>query len=145
MPLGGSLGGNFITDWLRRKSEKEALRNNIVDKYLIQLQYSIQNLLYRLHNMKNMGGAEYMRYVKGNDEYYSISTLYILGVVLSSYRILLLFEGIYSQIEILFPGFGSKLSNKLDQFGNKLDSLQIILPSSAKPVSFFRYDRIGIG
>ena len=142
--LSGSLGGNLTTDWLSRRSEKELARKNIVDKYLIQLQYSIQDLLYRLHNIKDEGGPYYMMLLTGDEEYYNISTLYVLGAVLAYHRILL-FGGIYSQIELVFPSVGTKLSDQLDKFGNALDALKILLPDKGKMVYFFRYDRIALG
>jgi len=142
--ISGSVGVNLITEWQRRRSEKENVRKNIVDKYLIQFQYAIQNLLYRLRNIKDEGGQYYMMIVKGSEEYYVISTLYVLGAVLAYHRILL-FGGIFSQIELLFPTFGTKLSNQLDKFGHDLDALQILVPDTDKVISFFRYDRITLG
>ena len=140
----GSLVGIFATEWFRRRSEKELFRRNIIDKYLIQLQYAVQDLLYRLHNIKDKEGSYYMMLITGSEEYYNISTLYVLGAVLAYHRILL-FGGIYSQIEILFPSFGIKLSDQLDKFGNDLDDLKILLPDTGKVVYFFRYNRIALG
>lgn len=142
--LGGSLGGNFFTYWLSQRTEKEKLRKYITDKYLIQMQYLLGSLYFRLYNMNQQGGAEFMRLVKGNDEYYVSSSLYALGAVLA-YHQLLLFEGIYSQIESLYPKMGSELLNKLDKFGNSLDKIRISIPNSNSPVQFFRYDRMLLG
>ena len=88
------------------------------------MQYLLGSLYFRLYNMNQQGGAEFMRLVKGNDEYYVSSSLYALGAVLA-YHQLLLFEGIYSQIESLYPKMGSELLNKLDKFGNSLDKIRI--------------------
>jgi hypothetical protein len=142
--LSGSVVANLVTESFRRRSEKELFRKNIVDKYLIQLQYAVQDLLYRLHNIKDKGGPYYMMLLTGDEKYYNISTLYVLGAVLAYHRILL-FGGIYSQIELLFPSFGTKLSDQLDKFGNNLDALEILLPDTDKVVYFFRYDRIALG
>jgi hypothetical protein len=65
--LSGSFGANFVSDWLRKRGEKDRLRKDLIDKYLIQLQYVIQSFSNRLYNMKNRGGAQYMMYIKGND------------------------------------------------------------------------------
>lgn len=142
--ISGSVGVNLVAEWQRRRSEKESLRKNIVDKYLIQFQDAVQNLLYRLRNIKDQGGPYYMMLVKGNEEYYTLSTMYVLGAVLAYHRILL-FGGIYSQIEMLFPSFGTKLSNQLGKFGNNLDSLKVQSPKTNEVIPFFRYDRITLG
>ena len=142
--IGGSLGGNLLTDWLSRKTEREKISKNITDKYLIQLQYSLESLYFRLYNMKEAGGSHYMKHIKGNDEYYITSSLYALGSVLAYHR-LLLFEGIYSQIESLYPQFGSNLLNHLDGFGIALDNVKISVPDFNRKVKFFRYDRILLG
>jgi hypothetical protein len=142
--VGGSIGGNFITDWLSRKAEKQKLSKFITDKYLIQLQYLLESLYFRFHNMKERGGSSYMKHIKGNEDYYITSSLYALGSVLAYHR-LLLFEGIYSQIESLAPKVGSKLLNKLDEFGMSLDNIKVSLPDSDKKIKFFRYDRVLLG
>lgn len=142
--VGGSIGGNFITDWLSRKAEKQKLSKFVTDKYLIQLQYLLESLYFRFHNMKERGGSSYMKHIKGNEDYYITSSLYALGSVLAYHR-LLLFEGIYSQIEALAPKIGSKLLNKLDEFGMSLDNIKVSLPDSDKKIKFFRYDRVLLG
>jgi hypothetical protein len=141
---GGSIGGNFFTDWLSRKAEKQKLSKYITDKYLIQLQYLLESLYFRFQNMKEKGGASYMKLIKGNEDYYLTSSLYALGSVLAYHR-LLLFEGIYSQIESLTPKAGSQLLNNLDEFGMTLDNIKVTLPGSDKKIKFFRYDRVLLG
>lgn len=42
-----------------------------------------------------------MNYIKGNDEYYTVSTLYALGNI-PAYHGILLLEGIYAQIEYIY-------------------------------------------
>jgi hypothetical protein len=142
--LSGSFGGNFVSDWLKKRAEKDKLRKDLTDKYLIQLQYIIQSFSSRLYNMKNRGGAQYMTYIKGNDEYYTVSTLYALGTLLAYHRMLLL-EGIYAQIEYIYPDFGSLLIKKFDEFGTGLDEMRIKNPETFRSVKFFRYDRMALG
>lgn len=33
--LSGSFGGNLVSDWLKKKAEKDKLRKDLIDKYLI--------------------------------------------------------------------------------------------------------------
>jgi hypothetical protein len=141
---GGSIGGNFFTDWLSRKAEKQKLSKYITDKFLTQLQYLLESLYFRFQNMKDRGGSRYMKLIKGNEDYYITSSLYALGSVLAYHR-LLLFEGIYPQIESLAPTVGSELLNKLDEFGMSLDNIKVTLPDSDKTIKFFRYDRVLLG
>ena len=94
--------------------------------------------------MKERGAPIYMKRIKGDEDYYIISSLYALGSVLAYHR-LLLFEGIYSQIESLVPNVGSELLNKLDEFGMSLDNIKVSLPDSDKKIKFFRYDRVLLG
>ena len=86
----------------------------------------------------------YMAEIKGTDEYYTVSTLYALGTILAYHRILLL-EGIYAQIEHIYPEFGSLLIKKFDEFGSRLDKMRIKNPQSDRNVKFFRYDRMALG
>lgn len=142
--ISGSIGGNFFTYWLSRKAEKQKLSKYITDKYLIQLQYLLESLYFRFQNMNERGGSRYMKLIKGNEDYYITSSLYALGSVLAYHR-LLLFEGIYPQIESLVPTVGSELLNKLDEFGMSLDNIKVSLPDSDKKIKFFRYDRVLLG
>jgi hypothetical protein len=142
--LSGSFGGNFVSNWLKKREEKDRIRKDLTNKYLIQLQYIVQSFYYRLYNMKVNSGAKYMNYVKGNSEYYIITTLYSLGSMLADHRILLV-EGIYSQMEYIYPKFGSLLITKFDEFGFKLDRMSIINPDTNKRIKFFRYDRMLLG
>jgi hypothetical protein len=83
-------------------------------------------------------------YIKGNDEYYTISTMFALGTVLAYHRILLL-EGIYAQIDYIYPDFGSLLIKKFEEFGAALDKMGIKNPQTLRSVKFFRYDRMALG
>ena len=60
--ISGSFGGNFVSDWLKKRGEKEKLRKEIIDKYLIQFQYIVQSFLFRLGNMTERRGADYMQH-----------------------------------------------------------------------------------
>lgn len=142
--ISGSLGGNYVSYWLKKRDEKQRLRNEITVKHIIQLQWFIEAFVSRLGNVIDRGGRSHMRYIKGNDEYYVVSTLYSLGCILAYHRILLL-EGVYSQIEYIYPGFGNSLITKLDRFGKKLDNLEFSHSDLAKRIKFFSYDRIALG
>jgi hypothetical protein len=69
--------------------------------------------------------------------YYEESTLYGLGVVFAYNRILLL-EGIYSQIQILIPGLGNFLKEKLKNIESVIDN------RFSFRAAFYRYDRLGL-
>jgi hypothetical protein len=129
--MGGSIGGNFLTDWFARRTEKERIRRELVDKYLIQLQDNLESLWFRLDNMKYQDGLQKM-----TDYYYEISTLYILGSVLAHNRILA-YEGVYTKMEKLIPGLGNFLRDKMNQFGSYLDKID---PN----IHFYQYDRIAL-
>jgi hypothetical protein len=127
----GSIGGNFLSFWLTRKAERQTLRRELVDKYLIQLQDSLESLWFRLDNMTNRDGLQKM-----GDRYYEVSTLYILGSVLAHNRILSN-EGAYTKINQSIPGLGIFLRTKMNQFGSYLDNID---PS----VHFYQFDRIAL-
>lgn len=125
--ISGSLGGNIISNYLKEKSERESKRRFIIDSYLIQLQDFTEALWHRFNNIKNKGGRMVM-----DSNYFEESTLYSLGCILA-YRRILLFDGIYSQIDILIPGLGIFLKEKLNDIDKILDSGR---------VSLYRYDRL---
>jgi hypothetical protein len=70
--------------------------------------------------------------------------LYSLGGILAYDRILML-ERVYSQMEYIYPNFGSLLISKFDQFGIKLDNFKITNQQTGRRVKFFRYDRMLLG
>ncbi len=129
--ISGSIGGNFLSDWLARKSEREKIRRELVDGYLIQLQDSLESLWFRIDNIKNRDGLQKM-----TDVYYEESTLYILGSVLAHSRILAN-EGVYTKIEQSIPGLGIFLRDKMNQFGSYLDNID-------PHIHFYLYDRIAL-
>jgi hypothetical protein len=129
--LTGSIGGNFLSYWLARRSEKQKLRLELVHKYLIQLQDSLVSLWFRFDNINYRDGLRKM-----TDYYYEESTLYILGSVLAHQRILS-YEGGYTKIEQSIPGLGIYLRDELNQFGSYLDKID-------PQVHFYLYDRIAL-
>jgi len=129
--ISGSIGGNILTDWLARRSEKEKFRRELADKYLIQLQDSLESLWFRLDNIKYRDGLQKM-----TEYYYEVSTLYILGSVLAHNRILS-HEGVYTKIEQSIPGLGIFLRDNLNQFGSRLDKMD-------PAIHFYQYDRIAL-
>lgn len=125
--ISGSLGGNIISNYLKERNEKESKRRFIIDMYLIQLQDFTEALWHRFNNIKNKGGRLIM-----DNTYFEESTLYSLGCILA-YRRILLFEGIYSQIDNLIPGLGIFLKEKLNDIDKMLDGGKI---------SLYRYNRL---
>ena len=125
--ISGSFGGNIISNHLKEKNERESKRRYIIDTYLIQLQDFTEALWHRFNNIKNKGGRMVM-----DSNYFEESTLYSLGCILA-YRRILLFDGIYSQIDKLIPGLGIFLKEKLNDIDKILDSGK---------VSLYRYNRL---
>lgn len=125
--ISGSFGGNVISNYIKEKSERESKRRFIIDTYLIQLQDFTEALWHRFNNIKNKGGRMVM-----DNSYFEESTLYSLGCILA-YRRILLFAGIYSQIDTLIPGLGVFLKEKLNDLDKILDTGR---------VSLYRYHRL---
>jgi hypothetical protein len=125
--IGGSLGGNFVADRLNQRREHEKLRNMIVYKYLIQLQYAIVHLRFTL---------DYRRKHLQESWFDAVSTLYVFGCVLAHHRIMLL-EGVYSQIETVYPAYGDELVKGLELFGFSL--------VETRKSKLYRYEAIALG
>jgi hypothetical protein len=123
----GSLGTKIYENFSRRSAEKEQLRQEVVGRYLLQLQDAVDDLWYRLDNLKNPKGADQIKM-----EYFQISTLYALGKVLAYDRILLL-EGIYPQFERLHLGEATELRKRLRNLDQQLNRRH-----------FYRYDRLAL-
>jgi hypothetical protein len=123
----GSLGTKVYENLSRNRAEREELRREVVDRYLLQLQDGVDDLWYRLDNLKNRGGQVVM-----TNEYFEISTLYALGRVLAYERIFLL-DGIYPQLERLYPGAGIALRTNLRSLDQQLNQR-----------SFHRYNRLAL-
>ena len=127
--VSGSFGGNLISDYLRKRSERENIRKNIINTYLIQLQDAIESLWFRFYNIKDRGGRLVM-----SDKYYEHSTLYALASVLAYNRIMLL-DGIYSQLRQLVPN--------LDILKQNLSKLEHAMDTSSL-ASLYKYDRLSL-
>jgi hypothetical protein len=120
----GSIGAVIAADWHKRRAEMTERRQALVQRYLFQLQDSIESLWYRLDNLARRHG----RLVMG-DQYFETTTLYALGRVLAIERLLAL-EGVYPQLETLYPGLGRFLMER------RVDS--------ALGSGFYQYDRLSL-
>jgi hypothetical protein len=125
----GSMGATFSSDWLKRKGEKTTLREELIQRYLLQLQEALESLYHRLDNIKNKEASIVLE-----DIYFEETTLYALGCVLA-YRRILLLDGIYSQLHP--PRFGIFLKEKMQNIDTEIDRLQSIF-------QFYRYDRLAL-
>ena len=128
----GSIGSAAVTNLLSSRTEKKRSYENLVQRYLLQLQDSIESIWYRFLNIKQRGGRMIMENV-----YYETTTLYALAKVLAIKHILIT-EGIYSNIENIKPGLGIDLRDKLEAFDKRLDQINFELDN---PTRFYRYDR----
>lgn len=99
----GSVGGVIIQSWLSMRSERARQRGVLVQRYLYQLQDSVESLWFRVKNLVDQGGRHVME-----DDYFATSSLYSLGRVLALERILVL-EGVYPQLQAVDPGLGTFL------------------------------------
>jgi hypothetical protein len=122
----GSLGPKIYETLSRHRAEKEQLRQEVVERYLFQLQAAVDDLWYRLDNLKTPNRDSQ------NDEYFKVSTLYALGRVLAYDRILHL-EGIYPRLERLHAGKATELRKTLRHLDLKLNQH-----------GFYRYDRLAL-
>jgi hypothetical protein len=120
----GSIGAVIAADWRRRKAETAERREALVQRYLFQLQDSVESLWYRLDNLARRGGRFVME-----DQYFETTTLYALGRVLAIERLLDL-EGVYPQLERLYPGLGRFLMEH--RVGNAVGGV------------FYKYDRLAL-
>lgn len=118
----GSIGGVVVQSWLSARSERSRQREDLVQRYLYQLQESVESLWYRLKNLRDYSGRAVME-----DQYFATSSLYSLGRVLALERILLL-EGVYPQLQKVNPGMGEFL--KTHRLDNHLGSVM------------YQYDRL---
>lgn len=120
----GSIGAVLVGDMRKRKAELAERREAVVQRYLFQLQDSAESLWYRLRNLTYEGGRLVMQ-----DEYFETTTLYALGRVLAVERLLAL-EGVYPQLETLYPGLGSFLMERRSHY--------------ALGERFYHYDRLAL-
>jgi hypothetical protein len=115
----GSIGATFTSHLLSNRAERQRIHRNIVQRYLIQLQFSLELLSSRFHNFD-------MRRTIMTEEYFQTTTLYALGRVLAYKQILDMEAAGYSMV----PRDALKaLDEKLDDLNYKMNT------------SLFRYDR----
>jgi hypothetical protein len=110
----GSLGTVLLENWLRYRRELYERENQLVERYLLQLQNSLESLYYRFTNISKLGGRKLM-----SEQYYNISTLYAIACVLAFKQILLL-DGAYSKL-LRFKGIKNDLRRNLQEIDWMLD------------------------
>jgi hypothetical protein len=121
----GSVGSIFLDAWLRGNREKRRKRDELVQRYLLQLQDAMEGLWYRIDNLARRGGRKVME-----DRYFEISTLYALGRVIAYERILLL-DGVYPQLKQIDHGLSIYLKEKMQEIGNLMSG-------------FHKYDQLAL-
>jgi hypothetical protein len=97
----GSIGSAVVTNLLTSRTEKKRSYENLVQRYLLQLQDSVESIWFRFVNIKQRGGRKVMK-----DTYYETTTLYALAKVLAVKHIIIV-EGVYSKIQKRQTGFGN--------------------------------------
>jgi hypothetical protein len=70
----GSVGSTVVSNAFSSRAEKRKSYENVVQNYLLQLQDSLEALLYRFQNIKQRGGQKVMENI-----YYETTTLYALA------------------------------------------------------------------
>jgi len=109
----GSIGAVFAEFWLSGRAKDKQARKQLAQKYLYQLQDAAESLWYRIDNL-----AVFHREIK-DDSYFEFTTLYALGRVLASERILGL-DGIYPLLNDMYPGLSDVFRNRIDKTIEKL-------------------------
>jgi hypothetical protein len=102
----GSVGAVLAEEILRRRREYRERRETLVRRYLFQLQDAVEALWHRIYNVRYEAGEVAM-----TPPYRDTTTVYALGRVLAAERVLTL-EGVYPQLEELFPGLGRSLQGR---------------------------------
>jgi hypothetical protein len=120
----GSLGAVYLSARMKREDETTERREALVQRYLFQLQDSVESLWYRLKNLAHESGRSVMA-----DQYFETTSLYALGRVLALERLLAL-EGVYPQLVKFYPGLGTFLmEHRVNQ---------------ALGGAFYQYDRLAL-
>ena len=101
--LVGAALGVLLKHWLEGRNRRAREREELVQRYLFQLQDAVDSLWYRLDNLKNQGGGSVM-----SDDYREVATLYAFGRVLAIERIMLM-RGVYPQIRNRYRTLGEFL------------------------------------
>jgi hypothetical protein len=118
----------------RRAESAEHLKERqraLARRYLFQLDEAVDSLLHRLDNWTRRGGQWYAG--ARDPEYWEATTLYAMARALGAERILAL-EGIYLDIEALWPGGARRLPPRAVE-----DALR-----DAVGERFFQYDRLAL-
>jgi hypothetical protein len=121
----GSVGSILLDAWLRGNREKRRKRDELVQRYLLQLQDAVEGLWYRIDNLARRGGRAVME-----DRYFEISTLYALGRVIAYERILLL-DGVYPQLKQIDHDLSIYLKEEMQEIGNLMSG-------------FHKYDQLAL-
>ena len=121
----GSIGAVMAGKYVDRKAEQARKREGLVQRYLFQLQDSIEALWYRVENLESRGDN-----LQTAEAYFQVTSLYALGRVLAIERILAI-EGVYPQLEIYCSTLGQFLKT------NRVDSLLNVH-------GFYQYHRISL-
>jgi hypothetical protein len=128
----GSIGSAIITNYLSHWRDSKKIYEQLIQKYLLQLQDCVESLWFRLYNIHIQGEQMSME-----DKYYEVTTLYSLARVLAL-KYIISIEGVYFTIEKEKKGLGLFLRNKLENIDNELNHInQENMPHS----KFYRYDR----
>ena len=118
----GSIGAVVTAEKIKRRAARTERREAVVQRYLYQLQDTIESLWYRLDNVAYDDGKLVMP-----DDYFETTTLYALGRALGVERLISL-DGAFPEVERLYPGLGEFLMD------HRVDN--------ALGEGFFKYDRI---
>lgn len=139
MGLGGVIGGvamRFLDLWLETRKENAIARQALVDKYLLQLQDAIEDLLERL----NAPIPE--KPLEGEAKIYHDSTmLYALGRIFAFKRILVS-DAVYTQMRYINKTLGNHVKKTLDDIDDLLKTIDLKADGSKE---LFTYDNIALG
>jgi hypothetical protein len=102
----GSIGAVVVAELYRARHEQRASREALIRGYVFQLQDAVEALWHRVYNVGYEGGKGAM-----TPKYLQTTTAYALGRVLAAERVLAL-EGVYPQLNRLFPELGKSLQDR---------------------------------
>ncbi len=88
---------------LQRSQQEADLRKRLVERYLFQLSETVYSLSRRVKNLNEYSGREAM-----TEEYMLSTSVYIVGS-LWAYERILLYDGVYHELDTIEPGAGAKL------------------------------------
>jgi hypothetical protein len=127
----GSLGSVWLSGRVERAKEARQRRDELVERYLYQLQAVLESLWYRFQNVIHRGGRGVM-----NPEYHLMSTLYLLGSLLAQKQCLVL-QGVYARLEGMKPELGRDLRFRLEELDREIGRA-----AQRAGVAWHRYDRV---